>query len=206
MRCWGSLLLSCSLRCASGFLFCHLCGQVDSTKAQSLETIHAHAALHTHETYTDGIPHATTVPFPCSIASWNQKHHVRLCSWLWIQREILKTSLIYETAINSQRNPLTTAHTPCAAGCWLSWFVVRCGWVPTYVFVTGCSRCSLRIATLELSTHISWIFFFHAQLQEFNNPHMCCMFTKHGSLIKTSLIFIQTVCMVSFAYTHKSSF
>lgn len=78
------------------------------------------------------------------------------------ERVILKTSLIYETAINSQRNPLTTAHTPCAAGCWLSWFVVRCGWVPTYVFVTGCSRCSLRIATLELSTRISWkIFFMH---------------------------------------------
>lgn len=36
--------------------------------------------------HTDGIPHATTAALPRSIASWNQKQHVQLWSWLRTHR------------------------------------------------------------------------------------------------------------------------
>lgn len=113
-------------------------------------------------------------------------------------RVILKTRLICETAVK-----ITEELSCCRSEAWRCWLLAQlicCSmWVASYryVIVRGFND---SFASSEMSTRK----FF--ELLELNNDHMCCMFTKHGSLIKTSLIFIQTVCMVSFAYTHKSSF
>lgn len=67
-------------------------------------------------------------------------------------------------------------------------------------------RCFRLHETTASSAHFLFFFFFttfSAPSPDFNHEHMWWLFTKHGSLIKTSFNFIQTVCMVSFAYTHK---
>ena len=86
-------------------LYSHLHRQVGTQmKGHSLVTVRARVVSSTH---TDGIPHTTTVApsmLHCVMESET------LCAALFLapsaRRVILKTSLIYEAAIRSQRNLL----------------------------------------------------------------------------------------------------
>lgn len=77
-----------------------------------------------------------------------------------------------------------------------SQFVVQRGWLPTDVSLFGMPVQIYPVTFLEDFT--PWL--------ESNNDHMCCMFTKDGSLIKPLPFTLRIVCMVSFAYTVKSNF
>lgn len=90
-------------------------------------------------------------------------------------RVALKTSLIYETAIKSQRNFPAGAPRVSAAGYWLSWLVVSWGWVAAHLSLLGAATIALPFHRFPL-TFVKCF----TPLLDCNTDHMCCMFTKHG--------------------------